>query len=257
MNETGKRHTVLRRLPARTASAVAVALLAAGTLVQTPVLAGDGQRGGGRDWSERHGGQGGGCEAARRGGHGGSHHGSSKGHARMGGHEGMGMLRGLDLTEAQRDKLFELRYAQMPAMREHRKAVRAARQGLRELGSAESYDAERAKTYAEQLGLAVAAMALQKTTLHQAMLAVLTDEQRAELKQRRDRAGERRGMYRDGQGMRGDARGMHRDGQGMRGDGRGMGGDGRGMQGSSADKGKETVKGQGAGTGQSADRSES
>ncbi len=236
MKETGMRPPVLRRLPARTAAAMAVALLAAGTLVQTPALAGDGQRGGGRDWSERHGGQGGGCEAARWGGHGGSHHGSRKGHVRMGGHEGMGMLRGLDLTEAQRDKLFELRHAQMPAMREHRKAVRAARQGLRELGAAESFDAERAKGYAEQLGLAVAAMALQKTTLHQAMLAVLTDEQRAELKQRRDRAGERRGMHRDGHGMRGD---------------------GRGMPGSSEDKGQEAVRGQGAGNGQSADRSES
>lgn len=221
-----------RRFAARTAAVLATSAIALGALANTPAFAGDdrGQRMGGYERGDCGGRHGGGKHhgGMNRGGH----HGGQKG-------EGMGMLRGLDLTEEQRDKLFELRHAQMPAMREHHKVVRAARQGLRELASGGNYDQAKAQALAEQLGAATAAIALQRATMGQQVMALLTDEQRAELQARRDRRG-------------GEGRGMGGHGHGMRGQGPGMGGQGPGMGGQGPGAGQG---GQGPGAGQGGQRS--
>jgi len=114
---------------------------------------------------------------------------------RGGRHHGgdMRMLRGLDLTEAQRDQIFEIRHAQAPAMRAQMKAVHAARKDLRELALAPQYDAAKAQASADALAKATSQMALLRIDTMRKMLAVLTPEQRKTLDERRAQWQARRG----------------------------------------------------------------
>jgi Spy/CpxP family protein refolding chaperone len=105
----------------------------------------------------------------------------------------MRMLRGLDLTEAQRDQIFEIRHAQAPAMRAQMKAVHAARKDLRELALAPQYDAAKAQASADALAKATSQMALMRIDAMRKMLAVLTPEQRKTLDERRAQWQARRG----------------------------------------------------------------
>jgi protein CpxP len=113
---------------------------------------------------------------------GGRHHGSD-----------MRMLRGLDLTEAQRDQIFEIRHAQVPAMRAQMKTLRAARKALRELALAPQYDAAQAQSSADALAKATSQMMLMRIDMTRKMLAVLTPEQRQKLDERRAQWQARRG----------------------------------------------------------------
>lgn len=95
------------------------------------------------------------------------------------------MLRGLDLTEAQRDKIFELRHDLEPKMREQMKVARAADQALRDMMSEGKYDEARVKTLTEQRSAAMSRMAQMKFASQNEVYQLLTDEQKAELQQRR------------------------------------------------------------------------
>src|SRR5919204_5125222 len=68
-------------------------------------------------------------------------------HGPMGRHHGGPgmMLRGLDLTEAQRDQIFKIHHDQVPAMREQMKQVRHAREDLIKIASADRFDDARAR----------------------------------------------------------------------------------------------------------------
>ena len=105
----------------------------------------------------------------------------------------MHMLRDLDLTEAQRDQIFQIRHAQAPAMREQAKAMRAARKDLRELAMAPEYDAQKAQASADAMAKAMSAMALMRVDTTRKLLAVLTPEQRKKLDERRAQWKARRG----------------------------------------------------------------
>lgn len=105
----------------------------------------------------------------------------------------MRMLRGLDLSDAQRDQIFEIRHAQAPAMRAQMKAVRAARKELRELALAPTYDAAKAQASADALAKATSQMALMRIDAMRKVLAVLTPEQRQKLDERRAQWRARRG----------------------------------------------------------------
>lgn len=133
---------------------------------------------------------GGGCEGRGHQMHGARH--------MFGGHGGgHGMLRGLDLTEAQKDKIFELRHKLEPEMREQMKVVRAAGVALREMMSQGEYDAARVKTLTEERAAAMSQMAQMKFASQNEVYQLLTDEQRAELKKRKEARQERwekRGM---------------------------------------------------------------
>ena len=84
---------------------------------------------------------GGRCDAEMRAHDGkGRHHGGPK----------MGMLRGLDLSDAQRDQIFELKHALVPELRAEMKVVRATRQALREMMENGSYDAAQVQQLTEQ-----------------------------------------------------------------------------------------------------------
>lgn len=115
----------------------------------------------------------------------------------------MRQLRGLDLSEAQRDQIFELKHAQMPKMREQMKVVRGLRDQLRDAATADAYDAAKVKALTEQQADAMASMMQMRLAHEHAVFQVLTPEQRETLSKRRDarsdmRKGEGRGMMRGG-----------------------------------------------------------
>jgi protein CpxP len=105
---------------------------------------------------------------------------------------GMRMLRGLDLSEAQRDQIFKIFHDQAPAMRERMKAARASHEELRKATTAPSFDSARARQAADAVGKAHADAAYARAETMSRALAVLTPEQRTKLEQRREQ-GARRG----------------------------------------------------------------
>jgi periplasmic protein CpxP/Spy len=93
-------------------------------------------------------------------------------------------LRGLDLTEAQRDQVFKIFHEQAPAAREQMKTIRSARRDLAQAALGDRYDAERVRAAAEAQGKAVTQLALLRAQTMQRVNAVLTPEQRAKAKER-------------------------------------------------------------------------
>lgn len=127
------------------------------------------------------------------------HHGMMPGGAMHGGPDGVGRgmmrgasmkhggghragpmmhLRALDLTEAQRDKIFGIMHAQAPTMRDKHKAIRKAREELRTLAHGDGFDAGKARAASDTLGKAVSEMALLRAQTHAQVHAVLTPDQR-------------------------------------------------------------------------------
>jgi Spy/CpxP family protein refolding chaperone len=105
-------------------------------------------------------------------------------HGEMGG----GMLEHLhrlNLSEAQQDKLFNIRHAAEPQQREHRKAIYKAHEALAELARSDRFDDARATALSRELGQAVAAEALLRARTEAQALAVLTPEQREQLRRHR------------------------------------------------------------------------
>jgi protein CpxP len=97
----------------------------------------------------------------------------------------MGHLHGLGLSEAQQDKLFAIHHAAEPEQREHMKAIRKAHEALAELAHAERFDDARATALSRDLGAALGAEALLQARTEAQALAVLTPEQREQLRRRR------------------------------------------------------------------------
>lgn len=90
-------------------------------------------------------------------------------------------LRRLDLTEAQRDRVFDILHAQAPDMRRQAKSLHKARQELRDLALSDRYDEGRAKGLADAAAQAMAGMALLRARSDHAIFALLTPEQRQEM----------------------------------------------------------------------------
>lgn len=90
-------------------------------------------------------------------------------------------LRGIELTEAQQDKLFAILHAQAPLLREQGKAADKAHAALRALGNAAPYDDAKAAALANSAAQAMASIALQHVRTQQKVLALLTPEQRKQL----------------------------------------------------------------------------
>jgi Spy/CpxP family protein refolding chaperone len=133
--------------------------------------------------------------------HGAPHH---RWHMPMSAHGGhMGMwgtgtrvppyLHGIDLTEAQQDKIFEIMHNLAPQMREKAKAAHKARQELHELARSQNYDDSKAKSLTDTLARAHADMMLMHIRTDRQILALLTAEQHKQLDERKNhhRFGER------------------------------------------------------------------
>ncbi|SFM60634.1 Spy/CpxP family protein refolding chaperone [Rugamonas rubra] len=87
-------------------------------------------------------------------------------------------LLGLELSEAQQDKVFALLHAQVPYLREQEKSAWKAHEGLRALGAAVPFDDAKAAALAQAAGQAHANIMLQQVRTEQKLLALLTPEQR-------------------------------------------------------------------------------
>lgn len=127
-------------------------------------------------------------------------------HAFQRGHHGphsQAMLRGLKLTDAQKDKIFEIRHAAAPELRNTMKQAMESRKSLRELSRADSFDEARAKELAQTGANAMANAAVLRAKTEQQIYAVLTPEQRKELAERSSRM-ERKAQQRGERGERGE-----------------------------------------------------
>lgn len=109
-------------------------------------------------------------------------HPAGKGMSPMGGHhmEERGLHR-LDLSDAQKDKIFEIRHAQEPALREQRNQMIKAREQLQALTQAEKYNSHDVQAQADASAKAMArVMVIEAETRHK-IRALLTPEQRKQL----------------------------------------------------------------------------
>jgi periplasmic protein CpxP/Spy len=104
----------------------------------------------------------------------------------------MRLFRRLELTEAQRDQVFKIFHEQAPALREKMRAVRQAREALREAASAPTFDSARVRELADAQGRAIADAAVMRAETMSRVVALLTPEQRAKLDEVREK-GPRRG----------------------------------------------------------------
>jgi protein CpxP len=96
------------------------------------------------------------------------------------------MLRHLQLSEAQQDKVFAILHAQAPQARDIGKAIRKAHRGLHELVTGAGYDDAKAKALTDALGKAVADGALLHARTHRQIFDLLTPEQRQMLARHRE-----------------------------------------------------------------------
>lgn len=110
----------------------------------------------------------------------GDHDGGGHGGAMM----GKGLLRGLNLSEAQRDRVFTIMHSQAPVMREQAKQVRQARQDLQALALAGELDDSRLRAAADRVSRAMADMAVLRARTHHEVFKVLTPEQQSQLRAR-------------------------------------------------------------------------
>jgi Spy/CpxP family protein refolding chaperone len=110
-------------------------------------------------------------------------------HGPMGMHRGgpMMMLRGLDLTEVQRDQVFKIFHEQEPAVHEQMKQVRRARADLMKLAAAPSFDESRARQAADAQAKALATLAVMHAQTVHRVRDILTPEQRARMDQMAER----------------------------------------------------------------------
>jgi protein CpxP len=91
------------------------------------------------------------------------------------------MMGRLDLSEQQRDKIFEISYAQEPAVRDKLKALRKVRETLRESATAENYDAQHVRDLADQQAKIQADLAVMRTETFHRIYGLLTPEQKQKL----------------------------------------------------------------------------
>lgn len=104
---------------------------------------------------------------------------------KRGGEMGPHYLRGLNLSEAQRDKVFEIMHGQAPLMRDKAKAQQKVEDDLRQLTAAPDYSEAKARALGDALGKSVAEMALARAKVDRQIFEILTPEQRQQLAERK------------------------------------------------------------------------
>lgn len=106
---------------------------------------------------------------------------------RFGPGPGMHFLRGLDLSDSQEDKLFQLMHSQAPYLREQQRTHEKAMQALHDMRNADRFDDAAAAKLAQAAAQAQANITLAHVRTHQKVLALLTPEQRKQLEERKAR----------------------------------------------------------------------
>lgn len=97
-------------------------------------------------------------------------------------------LRGIELTDAQRDQIFDLTYKQMPAQRELGKQLRQIHEQLHTLALGKDYDSAKAKQLVDSQSKLQGQMMLSRIETDHQIYQLLTDEQRKQLEERKPRA---------------------------------------------------------------------
>jgi protein CpxP len=116
---------------------------------------------------------------------------------RFGGFPGEGwggpapFLHGLHLTEDQEDKVFAIVHAAAPSLREQEKALRKAREALRDLSESSQYDESRVKGLADTAAKADSQLTVLRARTEHEIRALLTPEQVKQLQERRHERGPR------------------------------------------------------------------
>lgn len=90
-------------------------------------------------------------------------------------------LRGLELSEAQQDKVFAILHAEVPYLRDQSKAAEKSHAALRAMSEGGAYDDARAAAAAQAGAQAMANIMLQHLRTEQKILALLTPEQRKQM----------------------------------------------------------------------------
>lgn len=121
-----------------------------------------------------------------------------------GGEMPMPHLQGLKLSEAQRDKLFDIMHAQAPVMREKMKALHKAEEELRALATASDFSDAKAISLSDAATRAQADMTLLRVRTERQVFEMLTAEQRKLMLERR-RQGDGHG-HRDNEAREGERR---------------------------------------------------
>ena len=111
-------------------------------------------------------------------------------------------LHSLNLSEAQRDKVFEIMHGQAPAMRDKGKAVRNAEEALRGLARSPDYSEAKARELSDGAAKAMAEMALAHLKVERQVYEIMTPEQRKQLAEMKASGEPAMGMHRE----------RHRDG---------------------------------------------
>ena len=116
----------------------------------------------------------------------GGHAGHAGGHGACAGAASFGdalphHLRALKLSEAQRDRIFDIMHAQAPALRDKAKALRQAEGELRALAASPDYNDAQAKVLADRAAAAMSEMTLARIQAERQVNEVLTPEQRQQL----------------------------------------------------------------------------
>ena len=106
--------------------------------------------------------------------------GPGAGPAREGRGPGSPLLHGVQLDEAQDDKVFAILHALEPQRREQARILRQSSDALRTLGGSGQYDESKASALAKAAGAAMAALALMDARADARILAVMRPEQRRE-----------------------------------------------------------------------------
>jgi protein CpxP len=101
------------------------------------------------------------------------------------------LLKGIDLSEAQQDRLFAIMHEAAPKRREHDKAQRKSFEALRAASGADRFDDARAAAAAQAFGAAVAAEELLRVRTDAQVMALLTPQQREQLRSERPARGPR------------------------------------------------------------------
>ncbi len=104
-----------------------------------------------------------------------------------------GFLRGLALNEIQRDEIFTILHEQAPKVRQKMKSLHASQEVLRKLALSNRFDDAKAISLADAAAKDMAELSLLRARADQMIYALLTAEQRQQMKNMREKQHE--GMH--------------------------------------------------------------
>jgi periplasmic protein CpxP/Spy len=99
-------------------------------------------------------------------------------------------LHGVTLTEEQRDKMFEIMYEQIPALRSRERELRQSHESLTRLSRSSEFDDVKAKALADAGARAMMEISLTRARLDHKVYRLLTPEQRKQIDNPRPRDAE-------------------------------------------------------------------